>query len=213
MHELENRALIRQQQYNERREYFKEIVRENVKEHITVLAIKKKQKAKYDDYGNMDYSEWDKEKRYFTDNVINKKENLNLGYNLCFSIIEDEIALHNDKSIESYGYSDSISGVHYEVFCSEQLKSNGWKCNFTRTTGDQGVDILAIKDKQLVAIQCKKSSTPIGNKAVQEVFAGSLFYKTNMAIVVTNNSYTQSAKQLAIETNTYLLHHDDLVNL
>jgi HJR/Mrr/RecB family endonuclease len=64
-----------------------------------------------------------------------------------------------------------------------------------------------------VVLQCKKSSTPVGNKAVQEAHAGKGFMDADYAIVVSNNSFTPSAKQLASTLGILLLHHDQLHDL
>ena len=74
----------------------------------------------------------------------------------------------------------------------------------TPTTGDQGVDLITEKDGIRCAIQCKFYSKPVGNKAIQEVIAGRGFYNCDTAMVVTNNSFTKSAKQLAKNSNVQL---------
>ncbi len=58
--------------------------------------------------------------------------------------------------------------------------------------------------------QVKKYSNPVGNKAVQEIVAGKQFEKADIAAVVTNNTYTASAKQIANSTGVYLLHYSEL---
>lgn len=56
-------------------------------------------------------------------------------------------------------------------------------------------------------------SNPVGNKAVQEIYTAKQHYGANNAIVVTNNTFTKSAKQLAKSTKVDLLHHEDLYYL
>jgi len=48
-----------------------------------------------------------------------------------------------------------------------------------------------------VAIQCKNTAQPVGNAAVQEVFAGKAFYEATTAVVVSRSGFTSSAIQLA----------------
>jgi len=64
-----------------------------------------------------------------------------------------------------------------------------------------------------VAIQCKKYSNPVGNKAVQEVTSGATFHNAEYAVVVSNSSYTASARQLAAKSGVLLLHHSELGRL
>ena len=61
-----------------------------------------------------------------------------------------------------------------------------------------------------MVVQCKLYSQPVGNKAVQEAFAAKNFQGCDVAVVVSNASYTQSARQIASTTGVLLLHHDEL---
>ena len=46
-------------------------------------------------------------------------------------------------------------------------------------------------------IQCKNYTGKIGNTAVQEAYAGKSFYDCDIAVVLTNSTFTKSAVQLA----------------
>ena len=78
------------------------------------------------------------------------------------------------------------------------MKGNGFNniC-VTQGSGDQGIDIIAYKDGIKYGIQCKCYSSDIGNKAVQEVFAGKTFYECHIGIVLINQYFTKSAIELA----------------
>lgn len=111
-------------------------------------------------------------------------------------------------------FDSSMDGLQYEYFCANILKESGWNAKVSQASGDQGADIVAVKiDIPSVAIQCKKYSKPVGNKAVQEILGGKIFYNTKFAAVVSNNSYTNSAKQLAKSSGVLLLSHADLPHL
>ena len=97
--------------------------------------------------------------------------------------------------------------------CANTLKKNGWKTNLTPGSGDQGVDVIAKREGIRVVLQCKKYSSPVGNKAVQEVFSGKGFEDADFAAVVSNADYTAAARQLAQKNGVLLLHFDDLANL
>ncbi|PCH61801.1 MAG: hypothetical protein COC19_04140, partial [SAR86 cluster bacterium] len=89
----------------------------------------------------------------------------------------------------------------FERKCAELLKKYGWDAITTKKSGDQGADIIAIKNGKSVAIQCKLHSKPVGNKAVQEALSGKLFNSVGYAAVVASNGFTYSAKQLAQKTD------------
>lgn len=95
---------------------------------------------------------------------------------------------------------ESMDGWQFEKFCAEVLKNIGYEnVEVTKGSGDQGVDILAERDGVRYAVQCKYYSGKVGNKAVQEINAGKMFYHCHVGVVMTNDYFTQSAKDLARE--------------
>lgn len=109
---------------------------------------------------------------------------------------------------------DYMTGEDFEVYVAMILQQTGFvNVQLTKGSGDQGVDIIAEKDDMKYAFQCKRYDKPVGNKAVQEVFAGKFFYHCHAAVVVTNNYFTQSAKELANENGVVLWDRDKLNSL
>ena len=101
-------------------------------------------------------------------------------------------------TITSVTNVDRMEGHEFEYFCAELLERCGFEAvTVTRGSGDQGVDILAFKEDIKYAIQCKNYSTPLGNKPIQEVFAGKTFYKCHVGVVMTNSTFTKGAIELA----------------
>lgn len=91
-----------------------------------------------------------------------------------------------------------MDGYQFEYQCADILKRNGFsKIQITKSSGDQGVDILAYRRRKKYGIQCKYYSYPVGNKAVQEAYAGANFYDCDKAMVMTNLTFTRSASELA----------------
>ena len=84
----------------------------------------------------------------------------------------------------------------------------GFKVKETKSTGDQGVDLILTKNNTKVGVQCKYYSKPVGNKAVQEIFTGKEFYNCTYGAVITNNDFTTSAKKLAYSTNILLIRNN-----
>ncbi len=109
---------------------------------------------------------------------------------------------------------DSLDGIEFENFCAYILKKNGFKkVTTTKTTGDQGLDIIAFKNGKKYGFQCKRYSKPIGNSAVQEVFSGAQFYNCDYAVVITNQVFTKSAIELSKKLNVILYDRTGLNNL
>ena len=139
------------------------------------------------------------------------KKNINVGS------IEDLISIYNKFNIENIleGKNEPIddiecidnemTGFDFEKYAGELLNANGFdRIKVTQASGDYGVDIIAYKDDIKYAIQCKKYSSPVGIKAVQEVIGSKAMNDCHVAAVLTNNTYTKSAKELA-EKNGVLL--------
>jgi hypothetical protein len=127
----------------------------------------------------------------------------------------DEIAFeagNQFKDIEGKEVNE-MTGVEYEDHCQKILQDLGWQIETTATTGDQGVDLIAVKNQSRICIQCKCYSSPVGNKAVQEAIAGMGFYRGTHAAVVTNAGFTKSAKELAASAGVILLSDFELSNL
>lgn len=184
--------------------------------YLPVLARKKRFLITTDDYGYISTDKWEAEKRSFL-----KKFN----YQPCVTkhykgLIDDEYNLSLDAVVDGYlvknpviEWNERMSPAEYEGYCADILNSNGWQARTTSLSGDQGVDVVAEKDGFCVAIQCKKYSSPVGNKAVQEVTAGMTYWGASIGVVVTNAGYTRSARELAAVHGIFLLHHEELVDL
>lgn len=147
------------------------------------------------------------------------KRNLNLGY------IEDLVKLYNDLDIEKAlsGEIDNIEldkidvemdGYDFENCSANLLLNNGFNnVEVTQYSGDFGVDIIAYKDDIKYAIQCKKYSSQVGIKAVQEVIGSKTMNDCHVAVVLTNNFFTSSAKELAKKNNVLLWDRNKLKEL
>lgn len=97
------------------------------------------------------------------------------------------------------------NGVDFEHWCAAQIEQQGWAVRVSKASGDQGVDLEAMRPGFTVAVQCKRYTSPIGNKAVQEAFAGVTHYKADVACVIGTGGFTPSAKQLALSTGVILI--------
>ncbi|MCL2854806.1 MAG: restriction endonuclease [Defluviitaleaceae bacterium] len=108
------------------------------------------------------------------------------------------VKLKRRRLKKAYKRIDRMDGHEFEWFCAEMLRRAGFgKVEVTKGSGDQGVDILAQKGGDTYAIQCKRQASNVGNRAVQEVFAGKAFYEADVGAVLTNQHFTQSAKEAA----------------
>ena len=111
----------------------------------------------------------------------------------------------------SINYIDNLDGYEFEKFCVELLQSIGYeKVENTKLSTDYGIDIVAQRDNIKYAIQCKRYEGKVGNDAIQEAIAGKEYYECNIAIVMTNSSFTKNAERLAKSTGVILWDRDFL---
>lgn len=134
------------------------------------------------------------------------------------SQIVAEICVEEDENqqLDEYDveYVDGMEGHEFEYFCAELLEKNGFtEVLVTQGSGDQGVDIVAVKDDVRYAIQCKNYASKLGNTPVQEVSAGKIYYNCDIGVVLTNSTFTPGAIELAKATNIRLWDRDVLQKL
>jgi restriction system protein len=100
---------------------------------------------------------------------------------------------------------DGMSGVEFEGYVAARLRRAGWQVRFTPAVGDYGVDLIAEKDGQSVAIQCKRHGKSVGVAAVQQVVSGALHHGCTRSLVVSNQEFTTAARQLAYTHSCQLI--------
>jgi len=108
---------------------------------------------------------------------------------------------------------DEMTGVEFENYVEALLRRDGYKTETTPTSGDYGVDLVAIKDKQRIAIQCKRYTRSLDQTAVREVYAGMTKYHCSLSVVITNRHFTKHAIDLASSTNCILIDREKLALL
>lgn len=115
---------------------------------------------------------------------------------------------------EKMEHIDNLEGYEFEDYIIGLLRKDGYtNIQGTKYSGDYGVDIIADKDGLKCAIQCKRFSNKVSLSAIQEISAGRKYYKCDKAIVITNNYYTNAAKELALAANVELLDRDYIIKI
>ena len=122
------------------------------------------------------------------------------------------LKLIDENSITNLNYKYK-KGIKFENECIQLLQSKGWKVKDTPSTGDQGVDIIASIKNFRLCIQCKDHINAIGNRAVQEIAAGKIYWKGTHAILISKSGFTKSAHKLATANNVILLNDYELNNI
>jgi restriction system protein len=105
----------------------------------------------------------------------------------------------------------AMTGRQFEFFVAELFLAMGHRVTMLGGAGDQGVDIVVSYHGERVAVQCKNYRRAVGNKPVQEVFAGARHHNCQQAWVVAPAGYTRGAYELA-RTTEVALHDADSIS-
>ena len=199
------------------------VARDVTRRYARLLTVKRKQLVIHDGYGNYELRPWIDHVDYFIAHVVLREARergidtgaVTRGTRVWSGITRALLAALQDQDDAAAALEDAdiISGEHYETYCRNLLQAQGWHVDATPVTGDQGADLIADADGCRVIVQCKFYSKPVGNKAVQEAHAALGFHAGDHAVVVSNASFTRSAKQLADANGVLLLHHHQLADL
>jgi hypothetical protein len=104
----------------------------------------------------------------------------------------------------------SMNGAEFEVFMTDLFRAPGHKAVVLGGAGDQGVDIVVNRRGERVAVQCKNHKKAVGNKPVQEVYAGAKHHRCMEACVVAPAGYTRGATEVGKSTGVSLYDGDEI---
>ena len=124
-----------------------------------------------------------------------------------------EVEWKRFHKLRSLSGLDDLNGFEFEAAIAGLYEHKGYSVEITKASGDYGVDVLARKGKDILAIQAKRYTGKVGIKAVQEVSSGAFYYKATKAIVITNSFFTNQAKELANKTGITLINKKRLANM
>lgn len=191
-----------------------------VDEHLETLARRRIALVTQDHYGIVDSAPWTGEVQRFADKVVRPRLS-ELEANaiapqmssIFQELLEDRVRLRAEEIERDLKFSTDLTPENFESWCASVIRSHGWNATVTKTSGDQGADVVADKSGVRIVLQCKLYSGSVGNKAVQEAFAAQRHYAVHRSAVVTNADFTKSARELASTTGVLLLHYSDLTRL
>ena len=138
--------------------------------------------------------------KLFVTTVINQLKNGSLDSEdaineICLYMAH--IKGHNLASFLRQIVVEKMDGVSFERFIGLMFTLRGYKVEFTPRTGDQGVDLIAARDEERIAIQCKRWKDSVGPEAVQQVFTGKSLYECTKGVLITTASLSPQAERMA----------------
>jgi Holliday junction resolvase len=115
---------------------------------------------------------------------------------------------------------DAMLGEDFEQFCAMLWTRQGFDAQATSRSGDGGVDVVALRGKEGLLVQCKTSrSSEIGWDAVKEVVGGSASYQQRFPgvrfarLAITNQKFNANARAKARDSKVRLIERQELNEL
>lgn len=103
-----------------------------------------------------------------------------------------------------------MDGHEFERFISKLFKAKGYSTTVTSGSHDQGADVIANLLGEKIGIQAKRYSSPVSNKAIQEIVGAKNLYQLTTLMVITNNQFTKSAIELGKANNVIMWNREKL---
>jgi len=107
-----------------------------------------------------------------------------------------------------------ISPFDFENFVANLFNTMGYETEVTNKTGDYGIDVIAKKEGEIIAIQCKKyqEGNHVSNREVQRLLGSMQLkdLKANKGILITTSDFTKQAYFQAEDTPIELWNKETL---
>ena len=108
---------------------------------------------------------------------------------------------------------DNTSGREFEKFVISLFEKLGYSSTVTNRSKQYGCDMMLQQADYRIAVQTTRSESELNFTSVQRVLDSSKKYNSQMSIVITNNKFLSSAKNLAKIKNVVLLDRKKLLEL
>lgn len=113
------------------------------------------------------------------------------------------------KQTELYWYS--LTGTAFEREVGKLFSSKGYEVSFTTVTGDGGVDLVLIRGKEHIVVQCKAHANKVGIGVARELFASRSNFAATGAILVASTGVTKPTSDYCREHNISVLTVNELL--
>jgi Holliday junction resolvasome RuvABC ATP-dependent DNA helicase subunit len=107
----------------------------------------------------------------------------------------------------------SMTAVAFEEFSVSLFREMGYAVEITSGTSDSGIDLLLRKNNQLIAVQCKRWSGPVGEPVVRDFYSALMSSGAQSGYVVTTSTFTSHAYSFAQGKPIQLVDLEALIDL
>ncbi|WP_245797937.1 restriction endonuclease [Domibacillus mangrovi] len=108
---------------------------------------------------------------------------------------------------------DTMQRIEFRRYLEELFENMGYKVELPSAPDHYEADLLLKKNGKFIAVLAKHYSKTVGVDSVQQVFSVKAYYKAHEAWIVTNNTFTKNAYDLAKKNSVKLVDRGQLINL
>ena len=102
-------------------------------------------------------------------------------------------------------------GMNFEKILAEMYEQMGYEVEITKGSGDQGADLILVKDGEKTVVQAKYSKSKVSSDAVREAIAAKRYYDADYGTVITNSSFQPNARELAEKDQIEMIDGEKLI--
>jgi HJR/Mrr/RecB family endonuclease len=106
-----------------------------------------------------------------------------------------------------------LSPQEFEGLVKTLFESMGYIVETTRTTRDEGIDLVLRKSNKLELVQCKRYQGNVGVIVVREFFGVMIDKNVTKGYIVTTGHFTMSARQFARGKGIHLIDGPELAEM
>lgn len=126
--------------------------------------------------------------------------------------LEEELRLLRKEASNATGLK-RMKPINFEFSVASLYLKLGYDVYVTPASGDKGIDLIVVKDKEQIAIQCKKYKHPVPVSQVRD-FYGSFVGIFNKGIFITSSEFSKGTLDWVEERNGLeLVNGEQLVKL
>lgn len=106
-----------------------------------------------------------------------------------------------------------MDGKEFEFFLKVFFQKQGYSVEMVPPARRHGADLMVKKSDATTVIQVKKQDKPVDHDSVDQILDAKKMKQSNQACVMTNNYFTDDAKESASVSGVKLLDRDDLITV
>lgn len=154
--------------------------------------------------------------------IMNKKTLSNDTLIPTSAVSEKDLASSIFDSIENsvkdkFEEIDNMAFDEFEFYVKEMFNAKGYSSSLTeKVPSEFGADVIAIKDNEIIAIQCKHTriGAKIDKQAIMQLHSEAKdFYKATKLIAITNSYFNQNAMNLAEIHDVEIIDRSNILNI